>query len=94
MNRYIINEEQLLDTKSYIYHEDEVAFERIYRVVRSNPYNPQAEREKVLEALNKMENILTKMRQCTGSCCYCEMRPKFSECEKEIVELRQSKEEK
>jgi hypothetical protein len=41
MTLYIIDEEQLLDTKSYIYHEDEVAFERIYRVVLSHPYNPQ-----------------------------------------------------
>jgi hypothetical protein len=41
MNQYIIDEDQLLDTKSYIYHEDEVAFERIYRVVLSHPYNPQ-----------------------------------------------------
>ena len=40
MTDYIITEEQLLDTKSYIYHEDEVAFERIYRAVHSNPYNP------------------------------------------------------
>ena len=48
-DQYIITGEQLLDTKSYIYHEDEEAFERIYRVVLSNPYNPQAEREKVLD---------------------------------------------
>ena len=37
MNQYIITEEELLDTRSYIYHEDEVAFSRIESKVRSHP---------------------------------------------------------
>ena len=49
MNQYIITEEELLDTRSYIYHEDEVAFSRIESKVRSCPY--KSEREKVLELL-------------------------------------------
>jgi hypothetical protein len=43
MNQYIITEEELLDTRSYIYHEDEEAFIKIERNVRSHPY--QSERE-------------------------------------------------
>jgi len=46
MTDYIITEEELLDTRSYIYHEDEVAFSRIESKVRSHPY--QSERDKVL----------------------------------------------
>jgi len=46
MNQYIITEEELLDTRSYIYHEDEEAFIKIERNVRSHPY--QSERDKVL----------------------------------------------
>ena len=45
MNQYIITEEELLDTRSYIYHEDEVAFSRIESKVRSHPI--QSERDKV-----------------------------------------------
>ena len=47
MNQYIITEEELLDTRSYIYHEDEEAFIKIERNVRSHPY--QSERDKVLD---------------------------------------------
>ena len=47
MNQYIITEEELLDTRSYIYHEDEVAFSRIESKVRSHPH--QSERDKVLD---------------------------------------------
>ena len=43
MNQYIITEEELLDTRSYIYHEDEVAFSRIESKVRSHPH--QSERD-------------------------------------------------
>ena len=49
MDQYIITEEELLDTRSYIYHEDEVAFSRIESKVRSCPY--QSERDKVMELL-------------------------------------------
>jgi len=49
MNQYIITEEELLDTRSYIYHEDEVAFSRIESKVRSCPY--QSERDKVLDEI-------------------------------------------
>jgi len=49
MNQYIITEEELLDTRSYIYHEDEEAFIKIERNVRSRPY--RSERDKVLELL-------------------------------------------
>ena len=41
MNQYIITEEELLDTRSYIYHEDEVAFSRIESKVRSHPYQSE-----------------------------------------------------
>ena len=51
MNQYIITEEELLDTRSYIYHEDEVAFSRIESKVRSHPH--QSERDKVLDELEK-----------------------------------------
>ena len=50
MNQYIITEEELLDTRSYIYHEDEVAFSRIESKVRSHPH--QSERDKVLDELD------------------------------------------
>lgn len=71
-SQYIITEEQLLDTKSYIYHEDEVAFERIYRKVRSHPYNPQAEQAgdchyctKCIETERKSERekVLDELKQ-------------------------------
>jgi len=43
MTDYIITEEEVLDTRSYIYHEDEEAFIKIERNVRSHPY--QSERD-------------------------------------------------
>jgi hypothetical protein len=51
MNQYIITEEELLDTRSYIYHEDEEAFIKIERNVRSHPY--QSERKKMLDELKE-----------------------------------------
>jgi len=41
MTDYIITEEELLDTRSYIYHEDEEAFIKIERNVRSHPYQSE-----------------------------------------------------
>jgi len=41
MTGYIITEEELLDTRSYIYHEDEEAFIKIERNVRSHPYQSE-----------------------------------------------------
>ena len=55
MNQYIITEEELLDTRSYIYHEDEVAFSRIESKVRSHPY--QSERDRVLDDLQRFVRV-------------------------------------
>jgi len=55
MTDYIITEEELLDTRSYIYHEDEEAFIKIERNVRSHPY--QSERDKVLDVGGILESL-------------------------------------
>jgi len=82
MNQYIITEEELLDTRSYIYHEDEVAFSRIESKVRSHPH--QSERDKVLNnklasrykallvhCMDTIEDIRRKYTIAPKSCKSC-----------------------
>ena len=55
MNQYIITEEQLLVMTSWATNKGVCLYEKRLSIatdVRSHPYNPQAEREKVLEQLN------------------------------------------
>jgi len=84
MNQYIITEEELLDTRSYIYHEDEVAFSRIESKVRSHPY--QSERDKVLNG----DWVRDKFFEWVNS---RERPPSIYACGKKWEELRQSKQD-
>ena len=79
MNQYIITEEELLDTRSYIYHEDEVAFSRIESKVRSCPY--QSERDNQQDTTYELCNFwkLHACKSMTTNNCWNKSCPDHDE---------------